>query len=391
MNLKILFTVQGEGRGHLTQAIVAYELLVEQGYEITGILVGGTRKHRVPEYFRKRIKSPVYRVESFGFVRDKNNKSVRILPSILHAFRHLIKYVHSIRVIREIIKRHQPDLIINFYEPLVGLAHLFKSISLPTVSVAHQYLFLHPDFKFPAVLAPSDRRMLQLYTRLTAFGSNKMLALSMYPLPEDTSYSIVVSPPLIRKEVLEVEPYQGTHLLVYLVNAGYMENIIQWHHRNPATTLHCFTDSKKVKDKWEYSETLTFHALDDLKFLRFMANSAGVVTTAGFESVCEAFFLEKPILMIPVEGHSEQRCNALDAEKCGAGIASEIFDLSLILNRLHVHPEASATFKSWIERFPDLFIKTIESVLPDCSVQKQKAVNEKENSTIFASENYSIE
>ena len=46
---------------------------------------------------------------------------------------------------------------------------------------------------------------------------------------------------------------------------------------------------------------LTFHKLHGEKFLRLMASSRGVACTAGFESVSEAAYLGKPLLMVPVE------------------------------------------------------------------------------------------
>ena len=46
-------------------------------------------------------------------------------------------------------------------------------------------------------------------------------------------------------------------------------------------------------------------------FLEYMAGCKGYATTAGFESVCEAMYLQKPVLMVPT--HIKQECNALDA------------------------------------------------------------------------------
>ncbi|MFP3471683.1 glycosyltransferase family protein, partial [Micrococcus sp. SIMBA_144] len=75
---------------------------------------------------------------------------------------------------------------------------------------------------------------------------------------------------------------------------------------------------------------LTFHLINEQLFLEKMATCKGFLTTAGFESIGEAMFLGKPILMVPVKGQYEQRCNALDAEMAGAGKASDTFDLSVL-------------------------------------------------------------
>lgn len=38
--MKFLFIVQGEGRGHLTQAITLEEMLLRNGHEVVEVLVG---------------------------------------------------------------------------------------------------------------------------------------------------------------------------------------------------------------------------------------------------------------------------------------------------------------------------------------------------------------
>ena len=43
--MKYLFIVQGEGRGHLTQAISLSQMLRRQGHEVVEVLVG-TRSYR---------------------------------------------------------------------------------------------------------------------------------------------------------------------------------------------------------------------------------------------------------------------------------------------------------------------------------------------------------
>jgi uncharacterized protein (TIGR00661 family) len=91
--------------------------------------------------------------------------------------------------------------------------------------------------------------------------------------------------------------------------------------------------------------TLSFHALDGEEFLRQMAGCRAVMCTAGFESVCEAAFLGKPVLMVPLDDHHEQRLNAIDAERAGVAIGHPTFDLSA-LSRLDDRVERE-WFRAW--------------------------------------------
>ena len=49
--MKFLFIVQGEGRGHLTQAITLEEILLRNGHEVVEVLVGKSSSRRLPGFF----------------------------------------------------------------------------------------------------------------------------------------------------------------------------------------------------------------------------------------------------------------------------------------------------------------------------------------------------
>ena len=51
--MKILFIIQGEGRGHLTQALSLRQKLMAEGHEIVGVLVGKSPARR---YIRLRVR-----------------------------------------------------------------------------------------------------------------------------------------------------------------------------------------------------------------------------------------------------------------------------------------------------------------------------------------------
>ena len=63
--------------------------------------------------------------------------------------------------------------------------------------------------------------------------------------------------------------------------------------------------------------------------------------------------------MVPVKGHYEQSCNALDAKKAGAGISSNIFDLELLLEYLPIYTEMKDEFQLWCAQTEILFLKNL--------------------------------
>ena len=47
---EIFIIVQGEGRGHLTQAITLEEILLRNGHEVVEVLVGKSSSRRLPGF-----------------------------------------------------------------------------------------------------------------------------------------------------------------------------------------------------------------------------------------------------------------------------------------------------------------------------------------------------
>jgi uncharacterized protein (TIGR00661 family) len=356
---KYLFAVQGEGRGHLTQALALYDLLTRQGHEVSCIIVGTSKKREIPAFFRKAVKAPVVPIQSPNFTTDPLNKSIQIGKTLWNNLWRINQYRKSLHILDKLIHYHQPDVILNFYEPLIGIYTIFEDPGCKVICIAHQYLYLHPGFTFPKGFA-FQKWAIRQYTKLTSLGSAKQLAISQYAMEENTWGTLEVVPPILRNEIFEIVPTTEDFILVYLVNSGYMDDIIRWHRKNQQIKLHCFTDSPDVKGHWDYSPSLTFHSLDDKKFLTLMGQCKGLVCTAGFESVCEAMYLGKPVMMVPVEGHFEQYCNSRDAARIGAGIYEDRFVLHAFLAYYPLHKPRYDEYRAWVLSMEDRMIQLLE-------------------------------
>lgn len=360
--MKILFIIQGEGRGHLTQALSLRQKLTSEGHQIVGVLVGKSPARRLPEFFTEKIGVPVYSFESPNFLPTAKNKQVNLPGSIGYNLLRLHKYAGSIRYIDRMIKTTEADIVVNFYELLTGLTYLFARPKAQMICIAHQYLFLHPDFTFPKLNAVS-LSLLKFFTRMTAIGATKKLALSFRKMREVPGDKIVVVPPLLRKEVINKTPRKGNYLHGYLLNSGFSEEVKVWHSEHPDVPMHIFWDKKDAQETTRIDDTLSFHQLNDTRFVRYMAGAKAYATTAGFESVCEAMYLNKPVLMVPT--HIEQACNAHDASLSGAGVVADSFDLDALLHLSETHrPDPS--FRHWVKQSDWLILREFrEDLLMD--------------------------
>ncbi len=194
--LRFMFIVQGEGRGHLTQAISLAAMLRRHGHEVAETLVGKSHSREVPDFFRAKIGAPVRSYDAPSFVFKKDRKRLDKFKTLLYNFspRKLKRYGRSIETIYRRIKKVRPDVVINFYELLPALAQLRFRIDIPFVNIGHQYLLRHPDYGHGKGDAQS-LMVLRLHTLLTGIGASKILALSFYPMKDFPREKIVVAPP----------------------------------------------------------------------------------------------------------------------------------------------------------------------------------------------------
>jgi hypothetical protein len=92
-----------------------------------------------------------------------------------------------------------------------------------------------------------------------------------------------------------------------------------------------------------------------------MAGCRAYVGSAGFESLCEAFWFGKPALAIPTDGQPEQVLNAWDAERHGVARTGSWDGLDDFLADPPV-PDADAVraFRTWTAEAPRHHVAAVE-------------------------------
>lgn len=357
--MKYIFIVQAEGRGHMTQAIALGKLLTNHGHKVAHVFIGRSKRRTIPQYFIDAFDCDIEEIDSPNFVTDANNRKIELTATIFHNLKFAGKYFSSFYKINKRVRKMQPDSVINFYDLIGGLYFSLFRPRTKHIAIGHQYLAGHPEFPF-ANHRDSEKNLFLLNNRLMSMRSFRKVALSFSEYQPLVFKDIHVVPPLIRDEVLSLKPVREDFILGYMVNDGYGDDMIKWHEQNREVVMHCFWDRKGVPDPYQPHENITFHQLDNVKFLDHMRRCKGYVTTAGFESVCEALYLGKPVLMVPVEGQYEQACNALDGMAAGAGITSNTFDIELLVRYIGHHPEeGNLKFRKWHQAADELLLKAL--------------------------------
>jgi len=358
--MKYLFVVQGEGRGHFTQALSLKATLERNGHQVVAVMVGGSAKRTLPLFFTEKINSEIIQFQSPNFLPTPKGKHSSLLISILYNLLLLPVYFRNLLTIRQTIQDQKPDVVINFYELLCGATYGLFNPKPPMINVAHQYYFLTPAFTYTG----NDHLqflLLKFYTRLTALNAFKILALSYRPDDAFLYGNISIVPPLLRQEVLQQKVRTGNYIHGYMLNCGFAAELAQWSTQHPNQYLHFFWDKKTVEKTQKLTPKLTMHKLSDTIFLRLMAGSKAYATTGGFESVCEAMYMQKPVLMVPT--HIEQECNVIDAIRSGAGVSANDFNLDILLHFIPTYAK-SMEFIHWARASEAMFMYELTRI--DC-------------------------
>ena len=82
--MKYIFVVQGEGRGHFTQALSLKDILERNGHNVVAVMVGCSAKRTLPGFFSEKIKTEVIRFQSPNFLPAPKAKKSFLLASILY-------------------------------------------------------------------------------------------------------------------------------------------------------------------------------------------------------------------------------------------------------------------------------------------------------------------
>lgn len=368
--MKVLFIVQGEGRGHLTQAIAMEKILTKNGHEVVEVLVGKSEQRRLPGFFSRSIKAPIRQFVSPNFLPSASNKRANLWKSILYNIALVPKFVESIFFINKRIKDSGAELVINFYELLSGFTFLFFHPDVRNICIGHQYLFLHKELRLPEK-SRLRTTLLNIFSRMTSIGADEIFALSFRKMERDRK--ILVIPPLLRKEVFLQTISDGDYIHGYMVNSGFSEYITNWHNANPQIPLRFFWDRWEEESVKKIDDNLWFYQLDDEEFLSQMAGCKAYASTAGFESICEAMYLGKPILMVPA--HIEQECNAYDAMLSNAGITDDKFNLDKLLDFSKAF-KPDTNFRRWVHSAEYTIINNIERITENRTIENMFMVEE---------------
>jgi uncharacterized protein (TIGR00661 family) len=334
-----LFIIQGEGRGHLSQAIALKEILDGRGDHVKKVYMGRNSYRQTPEYAEKALGLKPEFFRSPDFLRTKDRKGIRPIASVLFNLILAPIFFSEIFKLRKQIRDADIDIVVNFYDMLGGLANWISFYRKKSIVISHHYYLSSENFTFPGGFF-LQKIFLRIHNRVCALRTNEILALSF--VPGESKGKLKICPPLLRSEIRNKKTKNENFLLVYLLNEGFMDEIMILAEKHQDLRFKVYGPAKKYKSR--NPGNIEICEPGQLSFLNDLSHCSALITTAGFESQCEAAFLGKPVYTIPSKNHFEQYCNALDGKKAGVSM-----DLSEFMGSEEKSDPDITEFKKWCD------------------------------------------
>ncbi|MEP0549014.1 MAG: glycosyltransferase family protein [Rhodothermales bacterium] len=306
---RILYALNGQGRGHTSRALGVAHTLRQRGHDVL-FCCGADAADRLRRQgeFVLDVPAPAELV--------RGNR-VRLLATAWQNAPLAVRTPEIVEALTERIDDLDPDLVVADFEPFAPRAA--RRLGLPVVALSHQQILTETRCHVPLRYAAS--------AALTRLGIgvmaprglfDRVVVPSFFFPPHRAGSDAALVPPILRPDVLDAAPRRGAHLLVYVNHPEGSDRLLDVLRRVDAPFV--VYNVPAPADSAAYPN-LTFRAASRRGFVDDLAACRAVVSTAGFTLLSEALHLGKPVLAAPNRGFFEQAVNALYLRRSGRGDA----------------------------------------------------------------------
>ena len=349
---KIVYGVSGEGSGHSSRSREMLSHLKGLGHDV-----------RVVSYDRgyTNLKDAFDVFETEGLHIASLDNRVSKVKTFTDNLQRLPKGQKRLQALRkQLFKKFQPDCVITDFEPMT--AYLSHHYDLPLITIDNQHRLRYMSYPCPAHLQ-TERRMTTAIIRAMVPRPDVSLVTTFYygePKNERTFFF----PPILRKEVLSLQPFFGEHILVYLTSG--FETFLK---RLKSFNRESFIIYGADRDCSEGH--VTFKAFSQQGFLNDLASCKAVMATAGFTLMTESFYLRKPYLALPMRGQFEQEINAFLLARLKYGINLRRTNSEAVGHFLYRLPDFVENLKTYQARDNSAIKARLAELLDDnCALAK---------------------
>lgn len=317
--MRILYGVTGEGLGHAMRSRVVAQHLYARGHEVKLVASGRARQY-LARYFPDVESIPGFAMEYRDGAMSRGRTVRRTLRAVRPAMR------ESFALYRTSISGWQPDVCVSDFD---SFSHVFgRLFGRPVISLDHQHVIdrcEHPLRVRDAL--PRDFALTKAFVHAKMPGCAHYVVTSFFrpPAKARCRERTTVVGPILRPEVMALEPTTADHVLVYQTGVPTAELITAL---RAVPTVPFVVYARETVDTVQGN--VSVRAFDEARFLGDLASARAVICNGGYTLMSEALYLGKPILSMPLRHQGEQELNAAYLQELGLGVAMRRLDLGAL-------------------------------------------------------------
>ncbi len=312
--MKIIYGVAGHGNGHITRSTYVINFLEKNGCKVKILTYGQGIK------YLNIVKKDADYHDISGFDIIYKDGVVRNYRTFYEFLKRLpLNTTKQFIYFFKMLYQYKPDLVLSDFEPFSQI--FAKTVGVPLINIDNN-ITVNILKEIPDETSFTEKYFTQLVINLFERKANYHFILSFadkfIDLPKESKYKVIIVPPIIRREVIEIakEKEDGDFILIYQTSKSLIEKINELTKSFPEVKFVSYgldLEERKNLKKENFSRE---------NFLKDLSKCKGVITNGGFTLISESIYLKKPIFSVPIKGQYEQRVNSFLVEKMGYGKSS---------------------------------------------------------------------
>ena len=329
---RIFYSICGEGMGHAIRSSVILEHLTKK-YDVYIF-----SSERAYEFLAQKFDN-VFEIGGFNTVYENN--VVRTKKTFFKAMKaNPTNLKDGYNVLYKQYKKVKPNIIISDFENYSSM--LSKLMNIPLISLDNIHMLTQCEYDYP----PNHR--IDMMTAKAVCKSyilrpKRHIITSFFYPPLKHPHMTALYPPVLRKEIMELKPEKGDHVLVY---------------QTAESSINLMEELKKLDYKFivygfnkdEVDGNLTYRSFNEEQIFEDMRTAKAIIVNGGFTMISEAIYLKKPIYSTPAHKNFEQILNGFYVEKLGFGESHEelkVDEIKSFLNNLDVYQANLDKVEPW--------------------------------------------
>lgn len=297
----IFYCICGEGMGHAIRSSVIIDRIKDK-YDV--YIFSSDRAYK---YLNEKFDN-VYKIGGFNtvYINNKVNNTKTLINALK---RNPLNIKEGYEELYKKARKLSPDVIVTDFE--IYATMVSKLLSIPLISLDNIHMITQTAIDYPPKHQGEMLKAKGVIKSYVIKPKIHILTSFFYPKIKPKKRAVLY-PPVIREDILKLEPTIEDHIIVYQTSKESVKLVEQLKSLNEKFIVYGF-------NKDEVDKNLTYKLFNENEFYNDLASAKAVICNGGFTFISEAISLKKPIYSVPAIGNFEQTLNGSYVQKLGYG------------------------------------------------------------------------